>query len=61
MSKLLESYRVQDGCWNCKRVLETGDREGGVYYRCLKSHKWPSRAKDVDDCGICDHWERWDG
>lgn len=58
-SKLPPSYRVQDGCWNCKRKCVTYDGNDMVFYCALLPE-----VDSVDDLiptqesGICDAHEK---
>ena len=57
---MIDGYRVQDGCWSCKRVTDWSD------YDCEEMYCWPEgvrRMRDrleyrVERLGICPRHER---
>ena len=51
---LPESYRVQDGCWNCKHEVDA-DMPVMPDLCCKKHH-----VDSIHPSGICEHHEKED-
>lgn len=69
MSKLPIGYRLQEGCYSCKRVYVRYHQIDGTTYYCVRgisdrredgcprNFRELTRERKVCEYGICDEWE----
>ena len=56
--KIPESYRQQDGCWNCKHCYPIYKTDDGMFYYCgLNGEERPERL-DYEQCEPDEYFER---
>lgn len=56
----MKNYRLQDGCWNCKKVFGHKDEylEIQWHIHCSLTGENPDEMEEVYECGICDLHEK---